>query len=146
MRLGSNIKFGAETMKFWKRTSEPEDEPVEILKIERPVWFLLIKVLVTGNTNQPWPWIAGSEAIVQMFVPAVALEDALTTLDSFLPSQELERVDTLRATRFTPDQDDPDIPGEYFLEPLQQAARTGECAVGIFIVSRDSAWSRDDLT
>jgi hypothetical protein len=133
-------------MRFWRRTPEEEEEPVEILKIDRPVWFLLIKVKVIANTMQPWPWIAGSEAIVQMFVPTLALEDALAMLDTFLPSRELARMDTLRATRFEPGQEDPDIPGEYFLEPLQEAASSGECAIGIFIVSRDTAWSRDEVT
>ena len=130
-------------MRFWRRTPEPEEEPVVKLRIERPVWFFLIGVRVTGNGKQPW--IAGSEALVQVFVPAVALEDALAALDKFLPSQELERIDTRRADRFEPNEDDSNIPGEYFLEPLQQAARSNECTVGIFVVSRDSAWPHADV-
>jgi hypothetical protein len=108
------------------------------LEIPQQVWFFLIKVVVTGHTKQPWK--PGSEALVQCFVPGVQLEQALVLLDVALETEELRRVDTLRAVRYNPDDESPDIPGDYFREPLERAAVSNECTLGIFIVSQDSAW------
>jgi len=107
------------------------------LAIRRPVWFFLITVRVTGDTKHPWT--AGSEAVVQAFVPGRRLEDSLTLLDAFLSTQELERIDTLRAVRYEPDEEDPDIPGDFFRRPLERAASTNECVLGVFFVSDDTA-------
>src|SRR5262249_29654761 len=115
-----------------------------ILELEQPVWFFLIEVRVTGSSKQPW--IEGSKALVQAFVPGRKLEHSLAQLDAFLPSQELQRIDTLRAARFEPHQEDPNIPGEYFLTPLRQAARTNEVTLGIFVISQDSAWSHQTVS
>ena len=106
----------------------------------RSVWFFLVTVRVTGNTKQPWT--AGSEAVVQAFVPGRKLEDALVLLDAFLPTQELRRIDTLRAVRYDPGDEDPDLPGEYFRKPLERASATNECVLGVFFVSTDMATRR----
>jgi hypothetical protein len=134
---------------LWKRktppkSSESEWESPPVLEIEQPVWFFLIEVRVTGPSKQPW--IAGSKALVQAFVPGTNLERSLAQLDAFLPSEELERIDTLRADRFEPHQEDPNIPGEYFLTPLQRAARNSEVVLGIFVVSKDSAWPHETVS
>ncbi|HKR63189.1 MAG TPA: hypothetical protein VJZ00_05600 [Thermoanaerobaculia bacterium] len=108
------------------------------LDLPQPVWFMLAEVEVTGNSVQPW--IAGSTALVQAFVPTRRLEDALAQLDSFLPTQEMRRTDTLQAMRHHADEEWDELPEDYYREPLEQAARSNECRLGIFIVSRDSAW------
>ena len=109
--------------------------------IQRPVWFFLVTVRVTGTTKHPRT--AGSEATVQTFVPGRKLEDALTLLDAYLPTQELERIDTLRAIRYEPEDDDVELPGEFFRRPLERAAATNECELGVFFVSEDTATRRD---
>ncbi len=126
------------------KESEREWESPAVLEVEQPVWFFLIEVRVTGPSKQPW--VEGSKALVQAFVPGTNLERSLKQLDAFLPSEELERIDTLRADRFEPHQEDPNIPGEYFLTPLQQAARTGNVTLGVFVVSQDSAWSHETVS
>ena len=103
------------------------------LRLARSVWFFLVTVRVTGNARQPWP--AGSEATVQTFVPGRRLEDALMLLDAYLPTQELTRIDTLRAVRYDPADDDVDLPGDFFRKPLERAAATNECVLGVFFVS-----------
>jgi hypothetical protein len=108
--------------------------------IERPVWFFLVNVRVTGNTKQPWT--AGSEATVQTFVPGRKLEDSLELLDAYLGTQELERIDTLRAVRYEPDDEDVELPGEFFRKPLERAAATNECVLGVFFVSDEMATRR----
>jgi hypothetical protein len=109
--------------------------------IQRPVWFFLVTVRVTGTTKHRWT--AGSEATVQTFVPGRKLEDALILLDAYLPTQELERIDTLRAVRYEPEDDDVEVPGEFFRRPLERAAATNECVLGVFFVSDDTATRRD---
>lgn len=111
------------------------------LAIRSPVWFFLVKVRVTGDTKQPWT--AGSVATVQAFVPGRQLENALTLLDAYLPTQELERIDTLRAVRYEPDEADVEVPGDFFRRPLERAAATNECVLGVFFVSDDSATRKD---
>ena len=109
--------------------------------IQRPVWFFLVTVRVTGTTKHRWT--AGSEATVQTFVPGRKLEDALILLDAYLPTQELERIDTLRAVRYEREDDDVEVPGEFFRRPLERAAATNECVLGVFFVSEDTATRRD---
>jgi hypothetical protein len=118
-------------------SKKPEPERIAI---ERPVWFFLIVVRVIGETRQPWT--AGSEAAVQVFVPGRRLEDALVLLDAYLPAQELERIDTLRAVRYQPGDEDVELPGEFFRRPLARAAATNECVLGAFFVSDDTATRR----
>lgn len=113
------------------------------IAIERPVWFFLISVRVTGHTKQPWT--AGSEATVQAFVPGRNLEHSLTVLDAYLSNEELERIDTLRAIRYEPDEEDADLPGDFFRKPLERAAATNECVLGAFFVSDDTATRREDV-
>jgi hypothetical protein len=110
---------------------------VAILSIERPVWFFLITVRVVGYIKQPWT--VGSEATVQTFVPGRRLEDSLTLLDAYLSTQELERIDTLRAVRYEPHEEDPDLPGDFFRRPLERAAAINECVLGVFFVSDETA-------
>ena len=64
-------------------------------------------------------------------------------LDAYLPTQELERIDTLRAVRYEPEDDDVEVPGEFFRRPLERAAATNECVLGVFFVSEDTATRRD---
>jgi hypothetical protein len=109
--------------------------------IQRPVWFFLVIVRVTGRTHQQWT--AGSEAAVQAFVPGRRLEDSLALLDAYLPTQELERIDTLRAVRYEPGEEDVELPGEFFRRPLERAAATNECVLGVFFVSDDTATKKE---
>ncbi|HEU4892550.1 MAG TPA: hypothetical protein VFT47_13430 [Vicinamibacterales bacterium] len=56
-------------------------------------------------------------------------------LDAYLPTQELTRIDTLRAVRYDPADDDVELPGDFFRKPLERAAATNECVLGVFFVS-----------
>ena len=123
------------------RRKKPEPEPLH-LELSQPVWFILIKVEIIGNSKQRW--IAGSTAFVQAFVPARRIEDALDTLDAFLPSQELVRKDTLRANRHDADEEWDELPDNYYREPLEEAARTSECRLGVFVVSQETAWPHSE--
>jgi hypothetical protein len=114
------------------------------LELPQPVWFILVEVVVTGNSKQPW--IAGSTALVQAFVPARKIEDALNILDAFLPTQELVRKDTLRANRHDADEEWDELPDNYYREPLEEAARTSECRLGVFVVSQETAWPHSETT
>jgi hypothetical protein len=67
------------------------------------------------------------------------IERALGLLDAFLPTQELLRIDTVRAERHSPDDEYDEIP-DYIREPLEEASRSNECKLGVFVVSRDTAW------
>jgi hypothetical protein len=116
----------------------------EKLRIQRPVWFFLVTVRVTGHTKQPWTM--GSEAMVQTFVPGKSLENTLALLDAYLPTQELERIDTFRAVRYEPDDEDVELPGDFFRIPLERAAATNECVLGVFFVSEDTATSKHPRT
>jgi len=102
---------------------------------------MLIEVRVTGDTIQPW--IAGSTALVQVFVPRHRLEDALDFLDEYLPTQELVRIDTRQAHRHHPDDEYDELPETYISEPLEEASHANECQIGVFIVSRETAWPRE---
>jgi hypothetical protein len=106
---------------LWKRKQPPPKR----LDLDQPVWFFLIEVRVTGNAVQPW--IAGSTALVQAFVPGKNLEECLALLDAFLTTQELVRTDTLRAVRHDPNDEYDELPEDYIREPLAKAARTNEC-------------------
>ena len=125
---------------FRKKKREPQ--PVH-LNLSQPVWFILIEVEVTGNSVQPW--IAGSKALVQAFAPAHRLEDALTVLDAYLPTQELLRLDTRRAIRHDRHEEWNEPPDDYYKEPLERASHTNECQLGVFIVSRESAWPHKEI-
>jgi hypothetical protein len=115
-------------------------QPPPPLRIDlaQPVWFLLIEVEVTGNSVQPW--IAGSRAMVQAYVPCKDLENAFRLLDAYLATQELVRIDTIRANRHEPDDEYDELPEAYIREPLEQASRSNECKLGVFVVSQDTAW------
>ena len=110
------------------------------LSIAQPVWLIVTEVRVTGNAIQPWR--EGSKALVQAFVPSPVLEDALTLLDAYLPTQELERIDVMKAERYVPDEEWEELPAAHILEPLEKAARTNECQLGVFVVSQETAWPR----
>ena len=113
----------------------PDKGNTDPLSLARSVWFFLITVRVTGSARQPWT--AGSEAVVQAFVPGRTLEDALILLDAYLPTQELTRIDTSRAVRYDPADHDVELPGDYFRRPLERAAATSECVLGVFFVSQE---------
>ena len=113
----------------------PAKGGAEPLSLERSVWFFLITVRVIGNTRQGLA--AGTEAVVQAFVPGRTLEDALILLDAYLPTQGLTRIDTSRAIRYDPADDDVELPGDYFRRPLERAAATNECVLGVFFVSQE---------
>lgn len=123
---------------FVKRKKPPPAR----LNLIHPVWFMLIEVRVTGDTIQPW--IAGSTALVQMFVPRHRLEDALDLLDEYLPTQELIRIDTRQAHRHHPDDEYDVRPETYISEPLEEASHTNECRIGVFFVSQETAWPREN--
>lgn len=110
------------------------DKNQEPLRIGRSVWFFLLTVRVTGNARPKL--VAGDEAAVQVFVPGRKLEDALVLLDAYLPTQALTRLDTLRAIRYDPDDEDVELPGDFFRKPLERAAAANECVLGVFFVSR----------
>jgi hypothetical protein len=113
------------------------------LDLGQSVWFFLIEVRVTGNSVQPW--IEGSRAMVQAYVPCKDLERALRLLDSHLQTQELVRIDTVRANRHEPDDEYDELPESHIREPLERASRSNECQLGVFVVSRDTAWPHNEF-
>jgi hypothetical protein len=111
--------------------------------VPRSVWFFLVEVEVTGDTLQPWT--RGSTVMFQCFAPGRPLEDTLQLLDAFLETKELRRIDTCRAIRYDPTDEPAEYPGDYFRDPLEEAAAQNECVLGISIVSEESATWRDEV-
>jgi hypothetical protein len=83
--------------------------------------------------------------MVQAYVPCKDLESALRLLDSYLQTQELVRIDIVRANRHEPDDEYDELPESHIREPLEQASRSNECKLGVFVVSRDTAWPHNEL-
>jgi hypothetical protein len=65
-------------------------------------------------------------------------------MDAFLETEELKRLDTLRAIRYDPDDEDEEYPGKYFREPLESAAARNECTLGVFVLANESSQWRED--
>ena len=118
-----------------RRSQLMPDKKPEPLRLARSVWFFLLTVRVTGNARPNL--FASDEATVQIFVPGRKLEDALVLLDAYLPTQELTRIDTLRAIRYDPEDEDVGLPGDFFRRPLERAAARNECVLGVCFVSRN---------
>jgi hypothetical protein len=114
-----------------------------LAQIDRDVWFFLIEAQVTDKGARSLP--SNSRTLVQCFVPGRRLEDCLATLDTYLPSEQLQRIDTLRASRFEADGEDEEYPGDFFRKPLEEAASTNRCVLGIFITSDEVSPSPSDI-
>jgi len=102
-------------------------------RIDRDVWFFLIEAQVIGTGARALP--PNARTLVQCFVPGRHLEACLATLDSYLPTENLRRIDIHRAIRFNADGEDEEYPGDFFRRPLEKAASTNRCVLGIFVTS-----------
>jgi hypothetical protein len=114
-----------------------------LARIDRDVWFFLIEARVTEKGARALP--PDSRTLVQCFVPGRRLEDCLAALDTHLPSEQLQRTDILRASRFEADDEDEEYPGDFFRRPLEKAASTNRCVLGIFITSDEVSPSPSDI-
>jgi hypothetical protein len=114
-----------------------------LAQIDRDVWFFLIEAQVTGKGARALR--PNSRTLVQCFVPGRRLEDCLAALDAYLPSENLHRIDTHRAVRFAADGEDEEYPGDFFRRPLEQAASSNRCVLGIFITSDPVAPPPSDI-
>ena len=114
-----------------------------LARIDRDVWFFLIEARVTEKGARALP--PNSRTLVQCFVPGRRLEDCLAALDTYLPSEQLQRIDILRASRFEADGEDEEYPGDFFRRPLEKAASTNRCVLGIFITSDEVSPSPRDI-
>jgi hypothetical protein len=110
--------------------------------IDRDVWFFLIEAEVIGTGARVLP--PNARTLVQCFVPGRRLEDCLATLDGYLPTENLQRIDIHRASRFNADGEDEDYPGDFFRKPLEEAASTNRCVLGIFVTSDEVVPQPDD--
>ena len=129
---------------FYERYKEHDREGHgHVARIDRDVWFFLIEARVIGTGARALR--AGSRTLVQCFVPGRRLEDCLAALDAFLPSAQLQRIDTHRASRFNADGEDEDYPGDFFRRPLEEAASANKCTLGVFITSDEVSPPPEDV-
>jgi hypothetical protein len=106
-------------------------------QIVRDVWFFLIQAEVTGAKHPGL--ICGERVFVQCFSPGHRLESCLTALDQFLQTEDLRRIDTLRAVRYEADGQVEEYPGDFFRKPLEVSASTDRCTLGVFFASSESS-------
>ena len=101
------------------------------------VWLILVKVTVVTDDN-PTRLTAGSEALVQCFVPETVLETALTDSDRVLERQGLRRTDVLKCVSFEEIEPDDDVPN-FVKRDVLRARSSGQAFTGTFFTSADSA-------
>ena len=99
------------------------------------VWLILVKVSVVADNLIRLP--AGSEALVQCFVPETVLEIALTDCDSVLERQGLRRTDVLKCVSFEEIEPDDDVPN-FVKRDVLRARSSGQAFTGTFFTSANS--------
>ena len=100
------------------------------------VWLILVKVTVTADN--PIHLTAGSEALVQCFVPETVLEIALADCDRVLERQGLQRTDVLKCVSFEEIEPDDEVP-EFVKRDVLRARSSGQAFTGTFFTSTNSA-------
>ena len=100
------------------------------------VWLILAKVTVVADN--PIRLTAGSEALVQCFVPETVLEIALADCDRVLERQGLRRTDVLKCVSFEEIEPDDDVPN-FVKRDVLRARSSGKAFTGTFFTSADSA-------
>ena len=100
------------------------------------VWLILVKVTVVADN--PTRLTAGSEALVQCFVPETRVEIALADCDRVLQKQGLRRTDVLKCISFEEIEPDDDVPG-FVKRDVLRARSSGQAFTGTFFTSPDSA-------
>lgn len=100
------------------------------------VWLILVKVSVVADNPIRLP--AGSEALVQCFVPETVLEIALADCDRVLERQGLRRTDVLKCVSFEEIESDDDVPN-FVKRDVLRARSSGQAFTGTFFTSADSA-------
>ena len=99
------------------------------------VWLILAKVTVVADNNIRLA--AGSDALVQCFVPETVLEIALADCDRLLERRGLRRTDVLKCISFEAIDPDDDVPN--FVErDVLRARSTGEAITGTVFTCADS--------
>ena len=101
------------------------------------VWLILVKVTVVTDDNPP-RLTAGSEALVQCFVPETVLEIALADCERVLERQGLRRTDVLKCVSFEEIEPDDDVPN-FVKRDVLRARSSGQAFTGTFFTSADSA-------
>jgi len=101
------------------------------------VWLILVKVTVVTDDN-PTRLTAGSEALVQCFVPETVLEIALADCERVLERQGLRRTDVLKCVSFEEIEPDDDVPN-FVKRDVLRARSSGQAFTGTFFTSADSA-------
>ena len=88
--------------------------------------------------DNPIRLTAGSEALVQCFVPETVLEIALNDCDRVLEKQGLRRTDVLKCISFEEIEPDDDVPN-FVKRDVLRARSSGQAFTGTFFTSSDSA-------
>jgi hypothetical protein len=115
-------------------------EPATKEKLQR-VWLILAKVHVLGRNRADLR--AGSEALVQCFIPEIILEVALRECDRLLQREGMRRMDVLSCASFDTPEDEQGTP-RFVRTDLQQARETGEPLTGTFFTADDQAARPND--
>jgi hypothetical protein len=100
------------------------------------VWLILAKVSVVADNPTHLP--AGSEALVQCFVPETVLEIALADCDRVLERQGLRRTDVLKCVSFEEIEADDDVP-TFVKRDVRRARTSGQAFTGTFFTSANPA-------
>ena len=100
------------------------------------VWLILVKVFAVADN--PIRLAAGSEALVQCFVPETVLEIALADCDRVLEREGLRRTDVLKCVSFEEIEADDDVPN-FVKRDVLRARSSGQAFTGTFFTSADSA-------
>ena len=99
------------------------------------VWLILVKVSVIADNPTRLP--AGSEALVQCFVPETVLEIALADCERVLERQGLRRTDVLKCVSFEEIEPDDDVPN-FVKRDVLRARSSGQAFTGTFFTSANS--------
>jgi hypothetical protein len=100
------------------------------------VWLILAKVTVVGDN--PANLTAGSEALVQCFVPLTALEAALLACDWVLQREGMRRLDVLKCVSFEEIDPEDEVP-DFVQRDVLRARSSGEALTGSFFTSHETA-------
>ena len=100
------------------------------------VWLLLVKVRAIGENSAALS--VGSEALVQVFVPANAIEFALKEAEAIVSREGFRQEDVLSAKSFDSPDDASEMP-EFVRKDISEARTSGTAFTGTFFTSETSA-------
>jgi len=101
------------------------------------IWFFVVEVRARKAETQAL--VEGSTALLQCFLTATTIEDALHQLDDFLAAEAFDRLAIRKAQSFEHDFTRDEIGNDVVFAGLRQAAASGLPHKGTMVVAREAA-------